>query len=66
MTDRAARRGLGRGLDVVLGTIPPGSPELLELAVDSIHPNPRQPRKRFENEAAAGLAESVRAAGAAR
>ena len=59
----APRRGLGRGLDVVLGTLPPESPELLELAVDSIHPNPRQPRRRFENEAAAGLAESVRVAG---
>lgn len=37
-----------------------GQPELLHLPVESIHPNPRQPRKRFEPEAAAGLAASVR------
>jgi ParB family transcriptional regulator, chromosome partitioning protein len=34
--------------------------ELLKLPVDSIHPNPRQPRKRFEPEATAGLAASIR------
>ncbi|HEY7207901.1 MAG TPA: ParB/RepB/Spo0J family partition protein [Gaiellaceae bacterium] len=38
-------------------------PELVELPVEQIHPNPRQPRRRFEPEPAAGLAESVRAQG---
>jgi len=52
------RRGLGRGLEVLLGE--GGQPELLHLPVESIHPNPRQPRRRFEPEAAAGLAASVR------
>jgi ParB family chromosome partitioning protein len=37
-----------------------GQPELLHLPVESIHPNPRQPRKRFEPEASAGLAASIR------
>jgi ParB family chromosome partitioning protein len=37
--------------------------ELVELPVDAIHPNPRQPRRRFETEAASGLAESVKAQG---
>jgi ParB family transcriptional regulator, chromosome partitioning protein len=37
--------------------------ELLEIPVDAIHPNPRQPRRRFEPEAASGLAESVRQQG---
>jgi ParB family chromosome partitioning protein len=37
--------------------------ELLEIPVDAIHPNPRQPRRRFEAEAASGLAESVRREG---
>jgi ParB family chromosome partitioning protein len=37
-----------------------GQPELLHLPVESIHPNPRQPRKRFEPEAADGLAASIR------
>ena len=52
------RRGLGRGLEVLLGEA--GQPELLHLPVEAIHPNPRQPRKRFEPEASAGLAASIR------
>jgi ParB family chromosome partitioning protein len=55
------RRGLGRGLEVLLGD--GGQPELLHLPVETIHPNPRQPRKRFEPEAADGLAASVRLQG---
>ena len=55
------RRGLGRGLEVLLGET--GQPELLHLPVDAIQPNPRQPRKRFEPEAAAGLAASIRLQG---
>ena len=55
------RRGLGRGLEVLLGEA--GQPELLHLPVETIHPNPRQPRKRFEPEAAEGLAASVRLQG---
>jgi ParB family chromosome partitioning protein len=56
------RRGLGRGLEVLIGGQPVPS-ELLEIPVDAIHPNPRQPRRRFEPEAASGLAESVRREG---
>ena len=52
------RRGLGRGLEVLLGEA--GQPELLHLPVETIHPNPRQTRRRFEPEAAAGLAASIR------
>jgi ParB family transcriptional regulator, chromosome partitioning protein len=55
------RRGLGKGLEVLVGGR--GGQELAELPVDAIHPNPRQPRRRFEPEAAAGLASSVRAQG---
>jgi ParB family transcriptional regulator, chromosome partitioning protein len=55
------RRGLGRGLEVLLGDA--GQPELMHLPVESIHPNPRQPRRRFEPEAAAGLAASIRLQG---
>jgi ParB family chromosome partitioning protein len=58
-----ARRGLGRGLELLMGGVAPGGTELLELPVDAIHPNPRQPRRRFEPEAASGLAESVRRQG---
>jgi ParB family chromosome partitioning protein len=56
------RRGLGRGLEVLIGGNPIPS-ELLEIPVDAIHPNPRQPRRRFEPVAASGLAESVRRQG---
>jgi len=55
------RRGLGRGLEVLLGGAT--SAELAEIPVDAIHPNPRQPRRRFDAEAGAGLAESVRSQG---
>ncbi len=57
----SARRGLGRGLEVLLGGA--GQPELLHLPLETIHPSPRQPRRRFEPEATAGLAASIRLQG---
>jgi ParB family chromosome partitioning protein len=38
-------------------------PELAQLPVEAIHPNPRQPRRRHDSEAALGLADSVRSQG---
>ncbi len=58
---RPARRGLGRGLEVLIGGAT--QTELTELPVETIHPNLRQPRKRHDSEAAAGLADSVRSQG---
>jgi len=46
-----------------MGGAEPSATELLELPVDAVHPNPRQPRKRFDGEAGSGLAESIRAQG---
>jgi len=63
LSNAANRRGLGRGLEVLVGGREAGGPELLELPVDVIHPNPRQPRKRFDGEAGSGLAESIRRQG---
>jgi ParB family chromosome partitioning protein len=57
----APRRGLGRGLEVLIGGA--GETELTQLPVEAIHPNPRQPRKKHDAEAAHGLADSVRAQG---
>jgi ParB family transcriptional regulator, chromosome partitioning protein len=57
------RRGLGRGLEVLLGGVDPLARELLELPVDVVHPNPKQPRKRFDGEAGSGLAESIKREG---
>ena len=56
------RRGLGRGFEVLLGGSD-GEPELAHLPVEMIHPNPRQPRRRFDGEATSGLADSIRAQG---
>jgi ParB family transcriptional regulator, chromosome partitioning protein len=55
------RRGLGRGLEVLLGGAVES--ELAQIPVDAIHPNPRQPRRRFDGEATSGLAESLRTQG---
>jgi ParB family transcriptional regulator, chromosome partitioning protein len=56
----APRRGLGRGFEVLIGG---AAPELAHIAVAEIHPNPKQPRKRFDGEAVSGLAESLRSQG---
>jgi ParB family chromosome partitioning protein len=45
---------------VLVGGIEATGPELLELPVDAVHPNPKQPRRRFDGEAGSGLAESVK------
>src|SRR5919204_4914957 len=53
---------VGRGL----AAIPPeatDAPELRELPVKLIRPNPRQPRTRFEAESLQGLAASIAEAG---
>ncbi len=60
-TSGNGRRGLGRGLEVLLGGATQA--DLARLPVDAIHPNPRQPRRRFDSEATSGLAESIRAQG---
>ena len=57
------RRGLGRGLEVLIGGAYSEAPGLAQLRVDEIHPNPRQPRGRLDHEATSGLAESIRAQG---
>jgi ParB family chromosome partitioning protein len=57
------RSGLGRGLDALLpasdGTVSDGAPGLQEVPIESIDPNPRQPRRTWSREALAELAESV-------
>jgi ParB family transcriptional regulator, chromosome partitioning protein len=60
--EASPRRGLGRGLEVLIGGTPAPS-ELLEIPIDAIHPNAKQPRRKFEAEAASGLADSVRKQG---
>jgi len=59
--ESTTRRGLGRGFEVLIGGS--GRSELAQIELDQIHPNPRQPRKRFDSEQGSGLAESIRAQG---
>jgi ParB family transcriptional regulator, chromosome partitioning protein len=59
----AARRGLGRGLEVLIGGAEAGPTQLAELPVDAVYANPRQPRRRFEPEATSGLASSIKQQG---
>ena len=60
------RGGLGRGLSALI----PGAPEssdigvgLLEVPVNAVGPNPKQPRTRFDDEALGELAASIREVG---
>ncbi len=62
----AKRGGLGRGLSALI----PGAPEagemstgLLEVPVNAVGPNPKQPRTRFEDETIRSLAASIREVG---
>ncbi len=55
------RRGLGRGLEVLIGGA--HAPELAHLPIETIHPNPKQPRRRFDAEATSALADSIKREG---
>ena len=56
------RRGLGRGLEVLIGGAASAT-ELIQVPVGSIRPNSRQPRRRLDGEGIDELAESIRAQG---
>jgi ParB family chromosome partitioning protein len=53
------RRGLGKGLEALI----PSAPGVTEVEVDSIVPNPRQPRQAFDPQALQELASSIREQG---
>jgi len=59
------RRGMGRGLAAILSVAANEDvePELRDLAVEVIEPNPRQPRHDFDEKALVALAESLKARG---
>ncbi len=63
-----ARTGLGRGLDVLLGSapaqpVPPIVPGTLEIPLERIQPNRQQPRQHFDQESIQELAASITAHG---
>ncbi|HEX6389886.1 MAG TPA: ParB N-terminal domain-containing protein, partial [Solirubrobacteraceae bacterium] len=61
----ARQTGMGRGLSAILSVSAPAEngaepgDELRQIAVELIRPNPRQPRKRFDEDALQGLADSL-------
>ena len=60
------QHGLGRGLGALLSSPGPASsaePSTVELAVDAIMPNPKQPRKDFDDKALRDLSESLKQSG---
>src|SRR5216683_509597 len=61
------QHGLGRGLGALLSSPGPSSTEsgttTLELPIDSISPNPQQPRKAFDDKALHDLAASLKQSG---
>jgi ParB family transcriptional regulator, chromosome partitioning protein len=57
------KRGLGRGLDALLGSTPLASESLTDVPVDQVEVNPRQPRKAFDPESLDELARSLQTAG---
>ncbi len=54
------RRGLGRGLDLLIPADDSASDGLLQLEVDEIVPNPHQPRTLLSDTSLSGLADSIR------
>jgi ParB family transcriptional regulator, chromosome partitioning protein len=63
VADTAKTRGLGRGLAALVAEFPGGGTASVEIDVDRIRPNARQPRRTFDDAALDGLTESIRAAG---
>src|SRR6266511_1639653 len=61
----ANRHGLGRGLGALLSSPPESGPatSISELPIESISPNPRQPRKDFNDKGLHDLAASFRQTG---
>jgi ParB family transcriptional regulator, chromosome partitioning protein len=57
------KRGLGRGLDALLGSTPEAGETLAEIPVEQIEANPRQPRKAFDPGSLDELARSLKATG---
>ena len=63
MTTSARRRGLGRGLDALIGEAPAAEATVRAVPVADLHPNRYQPRARFDDAGLDELAESIRAQG---
>ena len=63
MADTTKTRGLGRGLAALVAEFPGSGTVSVEIEVDRIRANARQPRRTFDDTALNGLVESIRADG---
>src|SRR5262249_37290712 len=54
-----SRHGLGRGLGALLPSNPAATVAATDIAIDAIVPNPRQPRKDFDNNSLQDLSSSL-------
>lgn len=59
----SAQRGMGRGLSAILPRSHKGAEGFREIPLELIRPNPRQPRRQFNDVALGELAESIRSRG---
>jgi len=57
------RKVLGKGIAAIIANEPLGKNKLIDIDVDSIHPNPFQPRKAFQKNALQQLADSMKEEG---
>jgi ParB family chromosome partitioning protein len=64
LSPQTAGRGIGRGLAAILPGSGNGEPHFrADVALELIRPNPRQPRRTFDEDALLALAESIRSRG---
>ena len=63
MSRMIKQKGLGRGLDALLGSDEPPKDALMTLAVNRIRPGKYQPRTKMDQEALAELAASIKSQG---
>lgn len=59
----AVKKGLGRGLDILLPEMEEAPKSTMEIALGDIDPNPDQPRRDFDKEALQQLADSIAQSG---
>jgi ParB family chromosome partitioning protein len=57
------RKVLGKGIAAIIANEPIGKNKLIDIDVDTIHPNPYQPRKTFPKNALQQLADSMKEVG---
>ena len=59
----AVKKGLGRGLDILLPELEEAPQSTMEISLGDIDPNPDQPRREFDKEALKQLADSIAQSG---